>query len=214
MLEPEREEVARACRSLAADGLVAATSGNVSLRAGDHVAITPTGGVLAELSAEQVTVIDLDGSVVDGALAPTSEAALHLGIYRDHGAGAVIHTHAPMATAVACVLDELPCIHYEMLVLGGTVRVVPFHPFGSQELADGVLAALEGRTAALLSNHGTVATGTDLDGALRATALLEWAAGLWWRASALGTPRTLDEAQRQSVIEAALRMGYGQTKEA
>src|SRR3954454_569093 len=126
MLEREREQVATAARRLAADGLVQGTSGNVSARAGDHVAVTPTGGVLAELEAEHVTVVDLDGRVVDGELAPTSEAGLHLGVYRRYDAGAVVHTHAPMATALSTVLDELPCVHYEMLALGGTVRVAPY----------------------------------------------------------------------------------------
>ena len=101
----------------------------------------------------------------------------------------MVHTHAPMATALSCVLDELPCVHYEMLLLGGTVRVAPYLTFGTPELADAVLDALDGRTAALMANHGTVAHGADVAGALRATEVLEWAATLWWRASAVGTPR-------------------------
>src|SRR5688572_14149613 len=119
MLHSEREEVAAAARRLAADGLVAGTSGNVSARSGDRVAVTPTGGVLASLEAEDVTVVDLDGRRLDGRLAPTSELDLHLGVYRRYETGAVIHTHAPVATALSCVagLDELPCVHYEMLLL-------------------------------------------------------------------------------------------------
>ena len=73
-----------------------------------------------------MTVVDLEGRVVAGDLEPTSELDLHLGVYRRHGAGAVVHTHAPMATALSCVLDELPCVHYQMLLLGGTVRVAPY----------------------------------------------------------------------------------------
>src|SRR4051812_46347421 len=106
MLEREREQVAAAARRLAAAGLVAGTSGNVSARLDDRVAITPTGGVLVEMEPEHVTVVSLDGDVIDGALAPTSEIDLHLGIYDCFGAGAVVHTHAPMATALSCVLDE------------------------------------------------------------------------------------------------------------
>lgn len=131
MLEREREQVAGAARRLAAAGLVAGTSGNISARRDDHVAITPTGGVLAELEPEHVTVVDREGGVVDGALAPTSEIDLHLGVYERFGAGAVVHTHAPMATALSCVLDELPCVHYEMLLLGGAVRVAPYETFGT-----------------------------------------------------------------------------------
>src|SRR5689334_14156887 len=194
MLEREREQVAAAARQLAAAGLVAGTSGNVSARRDDRVAITPTGGMLAELEPDQVTVVDLEGNVVGGDLAPTSEIDLHLGVYRAYEAGAVVHSHAPMGTALSCVLDELPCIHYEMLLLGGAVRVAPYATFGTPELADAVVAALDGRTAALMSNHGAVTQGADVEAAVRATELLEWAATLYWNAHAIGTPRILDEA--------------------
>jgi L-fuculose-phosphate aldolase len=158
-------------------------------------------------------VVDLGGDVVDGALAPTSEADMHLGVYRRYDAGAVVHTHAPIATALSCVLDdELPCVHYEMLLLGGTVRVAPYATFGTPELAASAVEALEGRTAALLANHGTVAHGADLEAALRATELLEWAAGVYWRAASIGSPRVLDEAARQAVVDAAIARGYGTTR--
>jgi L-fuculose-phosphate aldolase len=209
LLQREREEVAAAARRLAADGLVAGTSGNLSARSEGLVAMTPTGAALADLQPSEVTVVDLDGGVVDGALAPTSEADLHLGVYRRYDAGAVVHTHAPVATALSCVLEELPCLHYEMLLLGGSVRVARYETFGTPELADAVLEALEGRTAALMANHGTLAFGADLAGAVRATELLEWAATLWWRASALGEPRVLGEAQQQAVIEVAMKRRYG-----
>jgi L-fuculose-phosphate aldolase len=213
MLQSEREEVAAAARRLAADGLVAGTSGNVSARSGDHVAVTPTGAVLAELEAADVTVVDLGGERVDGRLAPTSELDLHLGVYRRYDAGAVVHTHAPVATALSCVLDELPCVHYEMLLLGGPVRVAPYATFGSPELAEAVLDALDGRTAALMANHGAVAYGSDVGGAVRATELLEWACTLYWRARAIGEPKVLDERQRQDVIDFAVRTRYGTTRE-
>jgi L-fuculose-phosphate aldolase len=212
-LEREREQVAAACRRLAADGLVVGTAGNVSARAGDHVAISATGAVLADASADHVTVIDLDGRVVGGDLEPTSELDLHLGVYRRYDAGAVVHTHAPMATALSCVLDgELPCVHYQMLLLGGTVRVAPYATFGTPELAESVLDALDGRTGALMANHGAITHAGDLDGAVELSLLLEWACTVYWRAAALGAPRTLDEGQRQAVVEAAVGRGYGKTK--
>ncbi len=214
MLEQERRKVAEACRTLAAEGLVQRTAGNVSARSGEHVAITPTGAVLAELEPGQVTVVDLDGRVVDGELAATSEADLHLGAYRRYGTAAVVHTHAPVATALSCVLDVLPCVHYEMLALGGEVRVAPYETFGTPELAAAALDALEGRSAALMANHGTIAVGADLDGAMNATRLLEWAATVYWRAASVGTPRVLDAAQREAVVAAALGRGYGAMKPA
>jgi L-fuculose-phosphate aldolase len=209
-----REQVADTSRRLASAGLVYGTSGNVSARTEERVAISPTGCVLAELEPDDVTVIDMDGNVVDGALAPTSELDLHLGVYRRYGAGAVVHTHAPVATALSCVIDELPCVHYEMLLLGGTVRVAPYRTFGTPELAEAVLDALDGRTAALMANHGTLVHGGDLAQAERGTQLLEWAAEMYWRAKVFGEPRVLDEADRQAVVEAAVRRGYGSTRAA
>src|ERR1700730_12548192 len=97
----ERARVVAACRRLAAAGLVHGTAGNVSVRAGDGVAITPTGATLETLEAAEVTVIDLEGRVLAGDLAPTSELDLHLGVYSRYGAGAVVHTHAPVATALS-----------------------------------------------------------------------------------------------------------------
>ena len=205
-----REQVAAACRRLAAEGLVRATSGNVSVRASEErIAITPTGGVLAELEASQIVVVDLDGALVEGSLAPTSEIALHLGAYRRYGAGAVVHTHAPIATALSTVLDELPCIHYEMLALGGSVRVAPYRMFGTEELAECVLDAMEGRAAALMSNHGTLTIGPDVDAAVEATRLLEWASDVYWRARSIGEPRILDDAAMGAVADTIASRGYG-----
>ncbi|MFE7174676.1 class II aldolase/adducin family protein [Streptomyces sp. NPDC057616] len=211
VLGQERAAVADACRRLGAEGLLIGTAGNVSVRVGERVAITATGAVLARLSPDQVTVVDLDGNIVDGSLEPTSELDLHLGVYRRYGTCAVVHTHAPMATALSCVLDELPCIHYQLLALGGNVRVAPYATFGTPELAESVLTALEGRGAALMANHGAVTHATTLDRAVEHALLLEWACGVHQHATAFGTPRALDEAQQLAVIEAAIARDYGTT---
>ncbi|RPF31405.1 class II aldolase/adducin family protein [Streptomyces sp. TLI_185] len=207
----ERAAVADACRRLGAEGLLIGTAGNVSVRVGERVAITATGAVLAELTADQVTVVDLDGKIVAGTLEPTSELDLHLGVYRRYGTGAVVHTHAPMATALSLVLDELPCVHYQLLTLGGTVRVAPYATFGTPELAESVLAALEGRSAALMANHGALTHAPTLDKAVEHALLLEWACGVYQHAAALGAPRVLDEQQQLAVIEAAIARNYGTT---
>jgi L-fuculose-phosphate aldolase len=204
-----REDVAAACRRLAADGLVHATAGNVSAREGDLIAITPTGARLEELGADEVAVVDRAGAQVDGPLAPTSELELHLGVVERFGAGAVVHTHAPFATALSCVLDAVPLVHYEMLMLGGPVRVAPYATFGTPELAAGVLDALDGRTAALMANHGAISWGADLAGALAATEVLEWACAVYWRACQVGTPRVLGEAEQRAFVEAVSQRGYG-----
>jgi L-fuculose-phosphate aldolase len=213
-IERARDEVAAVSRRLAALGMVPATAGNVSARAGDLVAITPTGATLGDLAAGDVAVVGLDGTLVDGPLAPTSELGLHLGIYRARDAGAVVHTHAPACTAAACVLDELPCFHYQLLSLGGAVPVAPYATFGSDELAANVVAALDGRTAALMASHGAVTCGATLAKAFEAMELLEWACDTYGRARALGTPRVLTDAQVAAVIEAAIAQRYGETRPA
>ena len=213
MPEPVREQVAAASRRLAAEGLVLGTAGNLSARSGERLAITPTGAQLAELTAEEVVVLDLDGRVVEGDYEPTSERDLHLGVYRRYQAGAVVHTHSPMATALSCVLDELPCVHYQLLTLGGTVRTAPYATFGTAELAERVLDALEGRSAALMANHGAITYGADMAAAVEGSLLLEWACGVYWHAAALGGPRALDEQQRAAVVEAAVERSYGSLRE-
>jgi L-fuculose-phosphate aldolase len=214
MLEQERERVAAACRRLAAEGLVPGTAGNVSARSGDRVAISATGLVLAEATAAEVSVVDLDGKILAGELAPTSELDLHLGVYRRFGSAGVVHTHAPFATALSCAVDEVPCVHYSMLLLGGDVPVAPYATFGTPELAASVLDALEGKTAALMASHGAIAHGADVEQAVETSLLLEWACEVYWRAAAVGEPRVLDPDERQAVVEQATRRGYGATKPA
>jgi L-fuculose-phosphate aldolase len=186
---------------LAADGLVHATAGNASAVADDRIAITPTGARLEGLRAQDITVLDRSGAVLEGD-EPTSEVELHLGAIERLGAGAVVHAHAPFATALSCVLDgEVPCVHYEMLMLGGPVRIAPYETYGTPELAAGVLDALEGRSAALMASHGAIAIGPDLAAAMQAMEILEWSCGVYWRACQVGEPRVLSEAQRRAFYE-------------
>lgn len=213
MLEAERQRIVVTAHRLAERGLVMGTAGNVSLKVGNAVVITATGAPMKTLTTEQVTVVAIDDeSVLDGELMPTSELGLHLDIYRGvPEAGAVIHTHAPWATAIACVADELPCIHYQMVRFGGAIRVAPYHCFGTQELARATLAALEDRTAALMANHGAIVHADTVEEALESTLLLEYMCSLYWRAAQLGKPRTLDGFQLRVAAEQVDLLGYGVT---
>jgi L-fuculose-phosphate aldolase len=205
-----RGSVVAACRRASEQGLVIGTAGNVSARDGDRVAVTATGADFAQIADEHVVVVDLDGRLVDGDLEPTSELDLHLGLHRlTDGGSAVVHTHAPVSTAMSTVLDELPVIHYQQLLLGGPVRVAAYATFGSAALAEHVRHALDGRQAALMANHGSVAVGSSLAAAVDNALLLEWLAALHHRASALGTPRALTEQEQEDVVTAALSRGYG-----
>ena len=206
--DTEREALADVCRRLASDGLVLGTAGNVSVRAGEQVVVTPTGCNFESVAPEHMSVVELDGEVVEGE--PTSELGLHLGVYRAvDWAGAVVHTHSPMATAVGCVVDELPAVHYAMLALGGSVRVAPYATFGTEELHSLVLRALEGRTAALMKNHGTLNCGASLEAAIEGALLLEWACSLYWHAVQIGEPSVLSEDQLADVARQVQELGYG-----
>ena len=208
-----RSEVVAACRRLAAAGHVVGTAGNISVREGDRIAITASGAAFETVTEEEVVVVDLAGELDEGRFAPTSEIALHVGIYARYGSGAVVHTHSPAATAVACVHDELPVVHYGLLSLGGSIRVAPYATFGTRELADGVVAALEGKSGALMANHGAVTHAATLDKALELMDVLEWACDVYGRAVAQGTPRILSAEQQQAVIEAAIARNYGTPQE-
>lgn len=214
MLDAQRAHVAATCRALAESGLVLGTAGNVSERDGELVAITPTGAVLAEITADDVVVVDRAGQLVDGRLEPTSELGLHLGVYERYGAGGVVHAHSPVSTAMGCVLHELPLIHYQLLALGGPVRVAPYATFGTSELAELTLQALDGRAAALMSNHGMIAVGGDVAAALENARLLEWGCELYWRAASIGTPRLLSQDDADAFLAAVSDRGYGTTHEA
>src|SRR3954469_2388997 len=215
-LADEREAVAAACRRLAAEGLVIQTAGNVSVLAEDDlVVVTPTGGVFEDIEADQMTVVDRAGEVVDGRFAPTSEIALHLGVYETiEGAGAVVHTHAPMATALSCVVDEVPPVHYSMLALGGAIQVADYATFGTGELARNVVAELERAPATLMRSHGATTYGNDLAGAVEQMRLLEWACTVYWRARMIGEPAVMTQAQAEDVVKVYTERNYGRLSEA
>ncbi|KOV65131.1 fuculose phosphate aldolase [Streptomyces sp. AS58] len=212
-----RDEEALAWRALVAtarrtvaDGLVVGTSGNVSVRVGDTVLVTPSGVPYDRLTPDDLTGVALDGRQVRGTLVPTSELPMHLAVYRGTDARAVVHTHAVHATAVSTLVEELPAIHYMTGALGGPVRVAPYATYGTEELAENMLRALTDRSGCLLQNHGTMTYGASLDQAYDRTAQLEWMCRLWLTASSLPgrSPNLLSADQLEEAGE-RLR-GYGQ----
>ncbi|WP_428986425.1 class II aldolase/adducin family protein [Streptomyces camelliae] len=212
--EQERawSDLVAAARRTVADGLVVGTSGNVSVRVGDIVLVTPSGVPYDRLTPDDLTGVDLTGRQVLGTLVPTSELPMHLALYRTTDARAIVHTHAVHATAVSTLVSELPPVHYMAAALGGPVRVAPYAAYGTDELAENMLRALAGRSGCLLQNHGTITYGTTLDQAYDRTAQLEWMCRLWLTASSVPglTPTLLTEAQ---LAEAGERLrGYGQRK--
>ncbi|MFE3268132.1 class II aldolase/adducin family protein [Streptomyces sp. NPDC059215] len=204
------DELVATARRTVADGLVVGTSGNVSVRVGDTVLVTPTGVPYGRLAPGDAVGVDLDGRQTLGSLRPTSELPMHLAVYRATDARAVVHTHAAHATAVSTLVTELPLIHYMAGALGGPVRVAPYATYGTSELAENMLRALAGRTACLLQNHGTLAHGACLDQAYDRTAQLEWMSRVWLLASSVpGLSPTL--LTREQLAQAGERLrGYGQ----
>lgn len=204
------EALVATARRTVSEGLVVGTSGNVSVRVGDTVLVTPSGVPYDRLAPDDVTGVDLAGRQVLGTLVPTSELPMHLAVYRTTDAVAVVHTHAVHATAVSTLVPELPTIHYMAAALGGPVRVAPYATYGTDELAENMLRALADRTGCLLQNHGTIAYGATLDQAYDRTAQLEWMCRLWLTASSVPglTPALLSREQVAEVGE-KLR-GYGQ----
>jgi L-fuculose-phosphate aldolase len=206
LLAELRAEVAAVCGQLTTTGLVVGTAGNVSARAGDLIAVTPSGLDYAALSAELVGVHRLDGEPVE--LAPSSELPLHLAVYVATGAAAIVHTHSPAATATSALVTEVPAIHYQVAAFGGAVAVAPYATYGTSELASNVVAALNGRSACLMANHGAVTTGPDLATALSRARVLEWVCDVWLRAAAAGRPRLLPPQEIETVVRKMA--GYGQ----
>ncbi|MGX1221100.1 class II aldolase/adducin family protein [Streptomyces ambofaciens] len=209
--EPAWAELVATARRTVTDGLVVGTSGNVSVRVGDTVLVTPSGVPYDRLAPHDATGVDLDGRQVLGTLVPTSELPMHLAVYRaDPDARAVVHTHAVHATAVSLLVSELPPVHYMTAALGGPVRVAPYAAYGTDALARAMLDALTDRTGCLLRNHGTVTYGDSLDQAYDRTAQLEWMCRLWLTAASVPghAPSLLTPEQLAEVTE---RLGgYGQ----
>lgn len=198
-----RRAVAEAGRKMVEDGLVDGTAGNVSIRDGDMVAISPSSVPYDQVTEDSVCVLDLDGNVLRQSMTrPSSETSMHLSIYRETDARAVVHHHGLSSVTVSTVLDELPPLHYYAVRLGGPTRVARYERFGTPELARSVSAALVDRTAALMQNHGAVAYGASLDEAYDRARLLEWLCALYIGAASLGRPRVLSADELAEVVRA------------
>jgi L-fuculose-phosphate aldolase len=211
-LPAAREELVRYCARLLADGLAVGAAGNLSIRVGEVIAITPSGIAYDELTPADICLVTLAGDEVESAETPSSELPMHLAVYAATGAGAVVHTHSPEVVALSATCEELPAVHYAITSLGGPVRVAPYTRFGSAGLAAAAVAALQGRHAAILQNHGAVCYGATLAAAYEQALLLEWLARVYRLARAHGEPRILSQAELDEVAAEALRRRYGERR--
>jgi L-fuculose-phosphate aldolase len=207
-----REELVRYGSRLVADGLAVGAAGNLSVRVGDLVAITPSGIGYDELTPADICVVTLAGDEVEAAETPSSELPMHLAVYAATDARAVVHTHSAEVVAVSATCTELPAVHYAITSLGGPVRVTSYVRFGSTSLAAEAVAALAGRRAAILQNHGAICYGLTLRAAYDRAVLLEWLAKVYRLARCHGEPRILSQAELDDVAAEVRRRRYGERR--
>jgi len=203
-----REQMVAAARRLDALGLNRGTSGNIGLRSGDRFLVTPSGVPVDELSPDGMVEMDFSGAVI-GTGRPSSEWRIHRDILDARpDIQAVVHTHSRYATSLACLHRGIPPFHYMIAVAGGdSIRCAPYALFGSQQLSDLALQALQDRKACLLGNHGQLALGSDLADALTVAVEVESLCAQYWTALQVGEPALLTTSQMCDVLDQF--KGYG-----
>jgi len=197
-----RRAMVQASLELDARGLNRGTSGNVGVRCGDRILVTPSGVPVRQLAPEGMVQLAANGDVI-GKGRPSSEWRFHRDILMARpDVDAVVHVHSPFATTLACLGLEIPPFHYMIAAAGGnTIRCAPYALFGTQELSDHAVAALQDRRACLLANHGMIAAGRNLDHALALCIEVESLCEQYWRARQIAEPRHLSDAQMAEVME-------------
>lgn len=207
----KRQAIIDHCLKLNSSGLNQGTSGNVSIRHGDGMLVSPTSTPYDELTPEKIAYVHMDGRE-EGPIAPSSEWRFHRDILaaRDD-VNAIVHAHPTYCTILAIHGREIPPIHYMIAIFGGpTIRVAPYAIFGSQELSDHAVSALADRQACLLDHHGSIALGTSIEQAFWRAEELETLARQYHGALAIGEPPLLSDQQIQDVMDKIA--GYGRTE--
>ena len=207
-----RARMVEVMQAMEARGLNRGTSGNVSARLGDGMLVTPSGVPPERLSAESMVFVGADDSVAAGQLKPSSEWRMHMQILRRRpDVGGVVHCHSRHATILACAGKPIPAMHYMVGVSGGaTVPVAPYATFGSEALADAVIAALDGRYATLMANHGQIAVAPSLSRALMIAEEIEEQAAVYWGCLAIGGANLLSDDQMAEIMTQF--RSYGQAR--
>jgi L-fuculose-phosphate aldolase len=212
LLEKERALIVEYGRLLLERGLTVGTGGNISIyeRASGHVAISPSGIDYERTVPADVVVVDMSGAVVNGCRRPSSELAMHLGLYQQRpDVCAVVHTHSVFATTLSVLESTIPAVHYLIGFAGREVRCAPYATFGTQELADSACAAIGDAKAVLLAHHGLLSCGADIREAFTVAEQVEYCAQIYWRACAIGTPGVIGQAEMDRIIEKFTDYGRG-----
>jgi len=211
-----RQSIIDKSRWMNACGLNQGTSGNISARLGDHMLITPSATPYDDLTPELIAAMPIAGEygTWDGPLKPSTEWRFHLDIMRARPeVGAIVHTHSPFATVLAIARKGIPACHYMIAAFGGNdVRCAEYATYGTKELSENALKALEGRSACLLANHGMIATGPTLAKAMWAAVELETIARQYYYALALDSMAILSEAQIKDTQKGFATYGLQEVK--
>lgn len=203
-----RCEIVDVSKRLVALGLNRGTSGNIGARYGNHFLVTPSGMPAENMSSMDIVEMDYSGEIVSNGK-PSSEWRFHRDILQARPeTGAIIHVHSTFATTMSCLRLDIPAFHYMIAVAGGnSIRCAPYALFGTQELSDLALVALEGRKACLLANHGMIVLGANLDSALALTVEVETLCEQYWRTLQVAPPYLLNDQEMLDVTEKF--KGYG-----
>lgn len=194
-----REAIIEKARWMNSSGLNQGTSGNISARYQDRMLITPSATPYDAMRPEMIASLPLEGEYGswEGPMKPSTEWRFHLDIMKSRpDVGGIVHTHSTFATVLAIARKPIPACHYMIAAFGGMdIRCADYATYGTKELSENALKALEGRTGCLLANHGMIATGANLDKAMWLAVELETIARQYYHSLLIGGPVILSEAQ-------------------
>ena len=212
LLQKEREMIVAYGKRMLSAGLTRGTGGNLSIydRNLELMAITPSGIPYEEIEAEDIMIMKLDGTIVEGNKTPSSEHAMHEIVYRTReDVGAMLHVHSTFAVTLACLNEDLPAVDYMVAYSRGrSVKCAPYASFGTSDLAVNALKTMGDQNAVLLANHGMNVVGPDLPKAFAIAEQLEFCAELYVRARTIGKPVILPDDEMDQMVERFMRAGY------
>ena len=198
-----REEIISTVLDFNSSGLSVGTSGNISVRCGEHFLITPSGVAYETLSADDIVLCDLEGNVISGNLKPSSEWPFHAAIYKGReDAKAIVHAHPPYSTGLACNRKPIPAFNYMVAIAGGnSIRCAEYATIGTEQLGQNIVEALVERSACLIANHGMVAIGDSVSSAYKLAHEVENLAKQYCISLSCGEPVLINEAEMQIICE-------------
>lgn len=212
LLQKEREMIVAYGKKMLSAGLTRGTGGNLSIydRHLELMAITPSVIPYEEIEPEDIMIMKLDGTIVEGNKTPSSEHAMHEIVYRTReDVGAMLHVHSTFAVTLACLNEDLPAVDYRVAYSRGrSVKCAPYASFGTTDLAVNALKTMGNQNAVLLGNHNMNVVGPDLPKAFAIAEQLEFCAELYVRARTIGKPVILPDDEMDQMVERFMRAGY------